>query len=148
VSVRRDHIAGGAFVLIGALVLALSGDLPFGTLASPGAGMMPTLLTLLMMAFGIALMVRARASPPFAEISWTDLPHALRVAALAAAAAALYLLLGFALTMTLLLVALILGVERRPLLPAVAFSLVAVAVVYILFAILLRTPLPGGPLGF
>ena len=38
---RRDHIAGGAFVAGGALVLALSGDLPCGTLASPGACMLP-----------------------------------------------------------------------------------------------------------
>ena len=33
---RRDHVAGGAFVVGGALVLAVSGDLPFGTLAFPG----------------------------------------------------------------------------------------------------------------
>jgi len=29
-------VAGGAFILIGALVLSMSDDLPFGTLASPG----------------------------------------------------------------------------------------------------------------
>ena len=33
---RRDHVAGGAFIVAGVLVLAVSGDLPFGTLASPG----------------------------------------------------------------------------------------------------------------
>ena len=42
------------FAVAGALVLAVSGDLPFGTLASPGAGMLPTLLVVLMMAFGLA----------------------------------------------------------------------------------------------
>ena len=31
------------FIVAGALVLAVSGDLPFGTLPSPGAGMLPTL---------------------------------------------------------------------------------------------------------
>ena len=30
-TLRRDHVAGAAFVVIGALTLALSGDLPFGT---------------------------------------------------------------------------------------------------------------------
>ena len=35
-TLRRDHVAGGAFVVAGALILAVSGDLPFGTLASPG----------------------------------------------------------------------------------------------------------------
>jgi hypothetical protein len=36
----------------------LSGDLPFGTLASPGAGMMPKLVLGLLIAFG-ALVARA-----------------------------------------------------------------------------------------
>ena len=40
---RRDHVAGGVFVAGGAILFAMSGDLPFGTLASPGAGMMPKL---------------------------------------------------------------------------------------------------------
>ena len=44
VILRRDHIAGGVFIAAGLLVFALSGDLPFGTLASPGAGMMPKLV--------------------------------------------------------------------------------------------------------
>jgi hypothetical protein len=146
--VHTDHVAGGAFVLAGALVLAVSGDLPFGTLASPGAGMMPTLLVVLMMALGLVLLARARASPPLARVDWTDLPHAARVAALAAAAAGLFLTLGFVLTASLLLLILIVVAERRPLLPALAFSLLATGVVYALFSILLRTPLPRGPLGF
>ena len=41
---RQDHVAGGVFIVAGALVFAVSGDLPFGTLASPGAGMMPKLV--------------------------------------------------------------------------------------------------------
>jgi hypothetical protein len=146
--VHRDHIAGGAFVVTGALVLAVSVDLPFGTLASPGAGMLPTLLVTLMMAFGLILLVQARGSPPLAELDWTDLPHAAQVAALAVAAALLYVPLGFALTAPLLLIALILVVERRPLLPALAFSLAATGAIYALFTVVVRTPLPRGLLGF
>jgi putative tricarboxylic transport membrane protein len=145
---RRDHIAGGAFVVAGALVLAVSGNLPFGTLASPGAGMLPTLLVALMMAFGIILLGQAGRSPQLAELNWTDLPHAARVAALAAAAALLYVPLGFVLTAPLLLIALILLVERRPLLPTLAFSLAATGVIYALFVFVVRTPLPRGLLGF
>jgi putative tricarboxylic transport membrane protein len=146
--VHTDHVAGGAFIFAGALVLAASGDLPFGTLASPGAGMLPTLLVWLMMAFGLALVARARRSPPLAELNWADLPHAARVAALAAAAAALFVPLGFAVTAPLLLFTLIALVERRPLLPALAFSFGITAIVYVLFAVLLRTPLPRGIVGF
>jgi len=146
-TLRRDHVAGGVFVIAGALVLAVSGDLPFGTLASPGAGMLPTLVVALMMAFGLILLAQARRSPPLAEVNWTDLPHAARVAVVAGAAATLYVPLGFALTMPLLLFTLIVLVERRPLLPALAFSLAATAAVYALFALLLRTPIPHGVLG-
>ena len=146
--VHRDHVAGGVFAVAGALVLAVSGDLPFGTLASPGAGMLPTLLVVLMIAFGLVLLIQARRSPPLAELNWADFPHAARVAAFAAAAAALYVPLGFALTAPLLLLTLIYLVERRPLLPALAFSLAATGAIYALFTVVVRTPLPRGLLGF
>jgi hypothetical protein len=110
--------------------------------------MLPTLLVVLMMAFGVILLTQARRSPPLAELDWSDLPHAARVAAFAAAAAALYVPLGFALTAPLLLLALILLVERRPLLPALAFSLAATGALYTLFTLVVRTPLPRGLLGF
>jgi hypothetical protein len=147
-NVRRDHVAGGAFFVAGAFVLAVSGDLPFGTLASPGAGMLPMLLVALMMAFGLVLVVRARASPPLAELNWTDLPHAVRVGVLAVAAVATFEALGFAATTALLLFVLIFWVERRPLLLALGFSIAAPVVIYVLFSLLLRTPLPQGLLGF
>jgi putative tricarboxylic transport membrane protein len=148
VTLHRDQIAGGVFVLAGILVLAVSSDLPFGTPASPGAGMLPTLVVVLMTAFGLILLVQARRSPQLAALDWSDLPHAFRVVAVAAAAAVLYVPLGFAPTMPLLLFALIFLVERRPLLPAAAFSIAATVAVYVLFTLLLRTPLPRGLLGW
>ena len=90
VILRRDHIAGGVFIAAGALVFAMSGDLPFGTLASPGAGMMPKLVLGLLMAFGAILVARAGESPPLAEIDWGDFRHAATVVAVAAVAIALY----------------------------------------------------------
>ena len=53
--IRADHVAGGALAAFGLLVLALSGDLPIGTLSFPGAGMMPKLLASLLVVFGILL---------------------------------------------------------------------------------------------
>ena len=147
-TLRRDHVAGAAFIVAGALVLAVSGDLPFGTLASPGAGMLPTLVVSLLMAFGVILLAQAVRSPPIAEVDWSDLPHAARVVVVAAAAATLYVPLGFALTIPLLLFALIFLVERRPLPIALAFSIGASVAVYALFTMLLRAPLPRGLVGF
>lgn len=140
--VRRDHVAGGAFVIAGVLVLAASRDLPFGTLASPGAGMLPTLVIGLMMAFGLILVVRAGGSPPLAGISWADLPHAARVALVATAAIAAYTQAGFLVTVPFLLFILAFFVERRPILPALIFSIGVTAVTHELFARLLKTPLP------
>ena len=134
--------------MVGAAVLAASGDLPFGTLASPGAGMLPTLVVGGLMAFGLVLLIGAGGSPRLAEIPWDDLPHALRVLIVAAAAAVAFPRLGFLITMPLLLFALIYIVERRPLLPALAFSVGTTLFAYALLRLLLKTPLPRGPLGF
>jgi hypothetical protein len=147
-TLRTDHVAGGVLAAFGLLVLALSGDLPVGSLSFPGAGMMPKLLASLLIAFGLMLVLRAGGSAPLAEISWQDLPHALRVTAVTALAIALYQTAGFLLTMTLLLFVLIFGVERRRLVPAAAFSLGVVALTYLLFAVALKTPLEQGVFGF
>jgi hypothetical protein len=129
-------------------MFAVSGNLPFGTLASPGAGMLPKLMIGLMMAFGLTLLVRAGDSPPFAGIVWSDLPHAVRVVAVAAAAIVLYENAGFIVTMAALLFGLTFVVERKPLLTAAAFSVGVTTFAYVLFNTLLKSPLPRGILGF
>jgi hypothetical protein len=145
---HRDHIAGGAFVLAGALILAVSGDLPFGTLASPGAGMMPKLVVALMMTFGGVLVLRAGTSPPVTSLGWDDLPHAARVIAVAAIGVAVYERLGFLVTMSLLLFTLIYGVERKPILKAALISAGVTGIAYFLFDTLLKSPLPHGLIWF
>lgn len=146
--IRTDHVAGSVFVALGIVVLALSGDLPVGTLSFPGAGMMPKLVAGLMILFGLLLVARAGESEPLASLPWGDLPHAARVVAITAVAIALYQPLGFIVTMALLLFTLTFGAERRPVLAAAAFSAGVVALTYLLFAVVLKTPLEPGILGF
>lgn len=141
---RRDHIAGGIFVAAGALVLAFSRDLPFGTLASPGAGMLPVLLLLLLMLFGLVILLQAAASPPIGKISWDDLPHAAKVSSVTIAAATLYTTLGFILTMASMLFMLVYVIERRSLAAALAFSIPLPVATYAVFEYLLKTPLERG----
>ena len=145
---RRDHIAGGLFVIAAIAVLAVSGDLPAGSMAMPGAGMMPKLVLGLMIAFGLILMARAGESPPVATVPWTDLPHAIQVVVLTAVAVALYTLLGFIITMSLMLFSFLVVVERRSFLPAATFSIGVTIFAYYLFSTLLKSPLPHGLLGF
>jgi hypothetical protein len=147
-TLRSDHVAGAAFVVFGIVVFAFSGDLPFGRLSAPGAGMLPKLLIVLMIAFGIALMARATTSPPFAAIDWSDRGHALLVVIITAVAIALYQRLGFLVTMSLLVFALLAVVERRNLLLAAAYSVGLTVFAYWLFGKALKAPLEQGILGF
>ena len=147
-TLRTDHIAGLIFVAFGVLLFALSGDLPFGTLSFPGAGMMPKLAAGFLILFALLLILRAHDTAPVVTMAWGDLRHAAQVVAITAAAVALYQTLGFLITMPLLLFALIFGAERRNPLVAACFSIGAVALTYLLFAVVLKTPLERGILGF
>jgi hypothetical protein len=110
--------------------------------------MLPVLVIGLMIVFGLILLLDAGRSPPMAEIAWSDLSHALRVTAVAAAAATVYTSLGFILTMSLMLFALIYVVERRRLLPALVIAVPVPIAIYIAFDYALKTPLERGLLGF
>jgi len=142
---RRDHVAGGAFIIAGALVFALSGELPVGSLASPGAGMMPKLALLLLIGFGALLMLRADESPPIADVRWGDLPHAATVVAAASAAIAVYTAIGFVLSVSSMLFIMIFMVERRSIWRALAVSVGVTLMSYYLFNTLLKSPLPPMP---
>ena len=146
-TLRADHVAGGAAIVAALAVLAVSGDLPFGTLAFPGAGMMPKLVCALMIVLGAILVARAGMTAPFSEIDWSDLPHAVRVLAITAAAVALYTTLGFIMAMSLMLFALI-ALEGRNLIAAAVYSVGISLMTYELFTVILKSPLEQGILGF
>ena len=147
-TLRSDHVAGAAFVLFGLIVFALSGDLPFGSLSSPGAGMMPKLLLVLLVVFGIALIFGAASSQPFAAIDWSDGKHALLVVIIGAVAVSLYTTLGFIVTMTLLVFTLLMVVERKNVFRAAAYSLGLTVIAWWVFGTALKSPLEAGILGF
>lgn len=145
---RADHVAGAFFVAIGLLVIGLSGDLPYGQLSMPGAGFLPRIVAILIILFGGSLVLRARESPTFSEIAWDDGRHALQVIVITAVAVSLYIVLGFLITMLLMMIALMIIIERKNVLRAAAYSACVVLVIYITFIHVLRTPLPPGVLGY
>jgi hypothetical protein len=144
---RADHVAGATFVVFGLGIFALSGDLPTGQLSMPGSGFMPKLIAGLMIILGIALALQAGMSGRFSEVGWSDAPHAAKVIAITAAGITLYTVLGFILTLVLMLVALLVIIERRNILRAAGYSICVVLLTYCAFEYLLRTPLPPGLLG-
>ena len=147
-TLRADHVAGAAFILLGIAVFALSGDLPFGRLSAPGAGMMPKLMAGLMMAFAAIIMIVPSDDKPFAAIDWSDRWHAVLLVGITAVAVFLYQRLGFLITMSLLVFALLVVVERRNPLRAAAFAIGLTLFAYWLFGIALKAPLERGLLWF
>ena len=145
---RADHVAGAAFIALGAVVFAISGDLPFGRLSAPGAGMMPKLAAGLMMLFAALVIAGGPPGQNLSDIDWSDRGHAALVVAITAAAVAAYRPLGFLLTMALLLFALLVLVERRNALIAAGYSVGLTLFAYWLFGKALKSPLERGLLWF
>jgi Tripartite tricarboxylate transporter TctB family len=145
---RSDAIAGIVFIGFGVLVFALSADLPFGTLSSPGAGMLPKLMAGLMIALAVIIMAIGGESPPLAEIDWSDRWHALLVVLITSAGIFAYQSIGFLVTMSLLVFTLLVVVERRNALIAAAYSISLTLFAYWLFGKALKAPLERGIMWF
>jgi len=134
--------------VLGVVVFSISGDLPFGTLSAPSAGMMPKVITALMMLFAALILFTARDSPPLASIDWGDRGHAMLVVVITSVAVATYQSLGFLISMTGLVFALLVIVERRNALIAAAYSVGLTVFAYWLFGKALKSPLERGLLWF
>ena len=130
------------------MVFAISGELPFGTLSAPGAGMMPKVVTGFMILFGALVMAGAAHSAPLASLDWSDRNHAALVVLITAAAVAAYRPLGFLVTLSLLVFLLLVIVERRNALIAAVYSIGLTLFAYWLFGKALRSPLERGILWF
>lgn len=129
-------------------MFAVSGDLPFGSLSAPGAGMMPKLMAGLMMLFAAFVVIGAADSPPLSSIDWSDRGHAALVVSITAGGVLAYRPLGFLIAMALLVFALLALVERRNLLIAAGYSIGLTLFAYWLFGKALKSPLERGLLWF
>ncbi len=146
-TLHRDHVSAIVLIALGIAVLLLGQDLPFGTPASPGPGMLPTIVVGVMMALALMLLVQAGTSPPLATIAWDDLSHGIIVLTTAVAAASLYTTLGFITTIGLMLLVLMIVVERMPILTSVAITVLVTGGTYVLLSKLLKSPMPVGIFG-
>ena len=75
-NLHADRIAGGAFIALGLLVFILGWDLPFGSITTPGAGMLPKLLATLLIVFAIIIIVTADDGEKLSDMPWDDWKHA------------------------------------------------------------------------
>jgi hypothetical protein len=142
-TLRADHIAGGAFAALGVLVFIIGWDLPFGTLSAPGAGMLPKLTAGLMIVFALGIAAMGARGEKLSDVPWDDKYHALLLVSITAVAVSLYTTLGFLITMSLLVF-----VERKHVVPAAIYAVLLTLFAYWLFGIALKAPLERGLLWF
>ena len=142
-----DRAAGATLVLIGLVTLWQSRAFPLGSLHRPGPAYMPVLLGVLLIGFGVAVVVTGASARRLAEVGWQEWRHAVAILAACAFAAWGLERLGYRVTMTAVLAALILGLERRGWVLGVAVTVVMAWGSFYLFDRLLRVPLPRGPFG-
>ena len=143
-TLHADHVAGGVFAALGVLVLIIGWDLPFGTLSTPGAGMLPKLMAGLLILFGIGIVATGAGSQALSQLPWSDWTHAAQVTGITAIAVSLYTTLGFLLTMSLLVFTLLAIVERKNIFVAAVYACGLTLFAYWLFGIVLKAPLERG----
>lgn len=141
-----DRVAGSVLVALAVGVLIESRVLPLGSLRNPGPAYMPVLLSLLLLGFGVLLALR-RADSSGPSATWSDWRHAVAILTTCAFAALALERLGYRLTILIVLVFLLAGVERRGWLVTSLFAVALAFGSFFLFSTVLRVPLPLGPFG-
>jgi putative tricarboxylic transport membrane protein len=142
-----------AVTLLGLALTALleASKLPFGRLGSPQAGFFPLILAVLLAIFSLILMVQAIAGRK--EKSWASHgPAAIwKKVVLAIGALVVFGLLfeslGYILSTFLFIAFLLRAVERQKWSLVVVVACLTSLTTYLVFGLLLNTPLPGGILG-
>jgi hypothetical protein len=142
-----DRVAGAALVLVALLALVDSRGLPLGTLRNPGPAYMPALLAFGLLVLGAFIGAAGGRAPRVGDVGWGESRRALAIAVVCAFAAWGLERLGYRLTITLALLVLLGIVERKRPVVTVLVALGLAFGTFHLFATLLRTPLPRGPLG-
>jgi putative tricarboxylic transport membrane protein len=170
---RRGGLVGN-LVLASVGLLAVVGGVGYGVTGATGPvgpGFVPALAGALMALFSVVELVRiVRARPPreaapdgapapgdpvaatddVDQFGRTDRQRSRAIVAIFAIVAlgvAVTPFLGLLTAMGLVVLALTLGIERRPVVPSVLTAAGTVAFAYVVFVLVLRVPVPVGPLG-
>jgi hypothetical protein len=143
-----DRLAGAALALFAIYVLWECRQLPFGTIRDPGAGAVPVLLALTLLACGLAVIGAGGAAQRVTALSWQEWRHGAAILGACAFMAMTLERLGYRLAVFLALLALVALVERKGWIAGGVFAGAFALGSHYLFNTLLRVPLPQGPLGF
>lgn len=153
---KQDAITAFFWIFLGLIITLWSATFPFGEWKAPGPGFLPFSLGLILACLGTILFFqaikRSNRDEPASFVHLIPQGDSFKRVALTIVgmflAAALLDMLGFILTMFLLLLFLTRTIEPPPWSFAVIYSLAAALGSYVLFQVLFKTPLPRGFLGF
>ena len=143
-----DRLSASVLVLFALLVIWESRLLPLGTFRRPGPAYVPVLLAALLLILGIFILLTAGRAPLLSALRWSEWRHAVAILLTCTFSVLAIERLGYRLTVLLMLVFLVKGVEKRGWISSLAFAFCMAFGSYYLFYTLLRVPLPQGPFGF
>jgi putative tricarboxylic transport membrane protein len=146
-SLTIDQAAGAFFAAFSLLVLWETRKIPFGFLAEPGAGAMPTILAFALLACSIALVIGGRSGKRAAAIQWTEWRHAVFILGTCVFMGLALERLGYRLTVFIALLAMTSILEKKGWITGLVFAGCFSFGTYFLFNALLHVPLPKGPFG-
>lgn len=146
-SLTIDQVAGAFFAAFSLLVLWETRSIPFGFLAEPGPGAMPTLLAFTLLACSIALVIGGRSGKQAVAVRWTEWRHAVFILGTCAFMALALEPLGYRLTIFVALLTLVSILEKKGWIAGVVFAVCFSFGTHYLFNTLLQVPLPQGPFG-
>lgn len=145
-----DRGVGVAVLAVGGLIVVTSRGLEYGSVASPGPGLLPTWLGYLLVACG-AVLVAGRG--PRAEEEWLVLPdraggtRVLGGIAMLFAFALVLETLGFLISAALVVFLSVAALAGQPLRMALIYAVTLPAFFYLVFTVWLGVRLPAGLLG-
>jgi putative tricarboxylic transport membrane protein len=150
---KNDYIGGGIFTALGIFIWALTFGFPVLDDGHPGPSLFPRVLGTLFIFFGSLVILSGRragrteeAAPPEEEIQLNYF-NPILVIILIAAFIALAPKLGFIITGAAVLIIIMVKLRVSPLKSSI-ISVLLICFIYLVFAKVLRVPLPHGLLGW
>lgn len=148
---RSDAISGIALLALALAMLFEASKLPFGRLSSPRPGFFPLILAVILAVFSLILLRQAVKEREERDGPFTTGPGTWKKIGLATGAllafALLFESLGYILSVFLFMAFLLRAVEGQKWWLVFVVALPASLLSYLLFGMLLKTPLPAGILG-
>jgi len=153
---KRERLMAIIWVLLGLTISIWSATFPFGDLEDPGPAYFPLGAGLMIAVFGIIMFFHTtkRNENDSLRPSEPLIPHRTAVMRVVfclvgmSLSAALFEILGFVLTMFLMILFMMRTIEPQKWRAALFYSLISALGSLFVFKVLLKTSLPGGLLGF